>query len=106
MIIRGGRIVTSVDDFVGDVLIEGERISAIGQELSSPDEEEIDASGMLVIPGGVDPHTHLDMPSAGGITTVDDFASGTLAAAFGGTTTIVDFCTQQPGQTLPEALEM
>jgi dihydropyrimidinase len=105
-LIRGGRIVTAVDDFVGDILIEGETIAAVGQDISAPHADEIDATGMLVLPGGVDPHTHLDMPSSAGITTVDDFASGTTAAAFGGTTTIVDFCTQQPGQTLPEALEM
>jgi dihydropyrimidinase len=97
--------VTASETYVGDILISGEQIAATGTDLGDAD-EVLDATGMLVLPGAVDPHTHIDMPSSGGITTVDDFTSGTVAAAFGGTTTLVDFCTQQPGQTFQEALEM
>ncbi|MEZ5098521.1 MAG: dihydropyrimidinase [Thermoleophilia bacterium] len=104
ILIRGGRIVTAADDTVGDVYVEGERIALIGSALDVPADRVIDATGKLVLPGGVDPHTHLDMPF-GGTTTCDDFTTGTVAAAFGGTTTIVDFCVQPPGQSFGSALE-
>ncbi len=103
VLIRGGRIVTAADDYVGDILIEGERIARIGTSLDDDAEVVIDASGKLVLPGAVDPHTHLDMPF-GGTVTIDDVTSGQTAAAFGGTTCHVDFCIQGHGQTFGEAL--
>ena len=104
LLIKNGTVVTAVDQYVGDVLIEGERIAAIGSSLSMPVDRTIDASGKLVLPGGIDVHTHLDMPF-GGTTSADDFESGTIAAAFGGTTSIVDFAIQYKGQTLHHAWE-
>src|SRR5262245_34375435 len=104
-LIRGGTVVTAVDHYKGDVLIEGERIAEVGTDLSKIQvDKSIDASGKYVIPGGVDVHTHLDMPF-GGTTSADDFQSGTIAAAFGGTTTIVDFAVQDRGGTLRQAWE-
>ena len=109
-LIRGGTVVTATDLYRGDVLIEGERISAIstGRDLTpaggqTPD-RVIDATGKYVIPGGIDVHTHLDMPF-GGTTSADDFESGTIAAAHGGTTSVVDFAIQYRGQTLRHALD-
>jgi dihydropyrimidinase len=104
LLIRGGRIVTAADDYVADVLVEGERISLIGSALDVQADRTIDASGKYVLPGCVDPHTHLDMPF-GGTVTVDDFESGQVSAAFGGTTCHVDFCIQGQGQTFAEALD-
>lgn len=103
-LIKRGTIVTATDCYLGDVLIEGERISAIGESLSVPADNIIDATGKFVIPGGVDCHTHLDMPF-GGTTSADDFESGTIAAAFGGTTSVIDFAIQYRGQTLHHAWE-
>lgn len=103
VLIKGGRIITASDDYVADVYIEDEVISSIGRSLDLTADTVIDASGKLVLPGGVDPHTHMEMPF-GGTLTCDDFTSGTTSAVFGGTTSIVDFCLQQAGQTLPEAL--
>ena len=100
-LIRGGRVVTATDAFDADVLIEGESIVAIGTGLSA--DEEIDASGCLVLPGLVDNHTHLSMPF-GGTWSCDDYDTGTAAAAAGGTTSIVDFCIQYVGGTLKDAL--
>jgi dihydropyrimidinase len=102
LLITGGRIVTAVDDYEGDVLIEGDKISAIFGSRANIDAKTIDASGKLVIPGGIDVHTHLDMPF-GGATSADDFESGTIAAAHGGTTSIVDFAIQYKGQALRTA---
>lgn len=104
-LIRNGRIVTAVDDYTADVLVDGGRIRTIGECIEAgPDVEVHDAAGLLVLPGGVDVHVHLDLetPTA---RSVDDFASGTRAAAFGGTTTVVDFCTPARGQRLMDALE-
>lgn len=104
-LIRNGRVVTAADDYLADVLIDGERIVTIGERIEVGSDVEVhDASGQLVLPGGVDVHTHLEM-STEVVATVDTFASGTQAAAFGGTTTVVDFCTPQPGQRLLAALE-
>jgi dihydropyrimidinase len=103
-LIRGGTIVTATDLYRGDVLIEDDRISAIGVSLAAPADRVLDASGKYVLPGGIDVHTHLDMPF-GGTTSADDFESGTIAAAHGGTTAVVDFAIQYKGQTLNEALE-
>ncbi|TML84523.1 MAG: dihydropyrimidinase [Actinobacteria bacterium] len=105
VLIRGGRVITAADDYVGDLFIEDETITLIGESLDVQADKVIDASGKYVLPGGVDPHTHLDMPWRGE-TTIDDFESGQTAAAFGGTTTHVDFCIQGKGQSFGEALEI
>ncbi|MDQ3865801.1 MAG: dihydropyrimidinase [Actinomycetota bacterium] len=104
VLIKGGRIITAADDYVGDLYVEGERIALIGDSLDVEAERTIDASGKYVLPGCVDPHTHLDMPF-GGTTTIDDFESGHIAAAVGGTTCHVDFVIQPRGATFAEALE-
>ncbi|MGH3051699.1 MAG: dihydropyrimidinase [Gaiellaceae bacterium] len=104
VLIRGGRIVTAADDYVADVYVEDETVSLIGESLDVQADRIIDASGKYVLPGGVDPHTHLDMPF-GGTTTIDDFVSGHTAAAFGGTTCHVDFIIQPKGATFGQALE-
>jgi hypothetical protein len=104
VLIKGGRVITAADDYVADIFIEGERISLIGESLDVSADKVIDAEGKYVLPGAVDPHTHLEMPWRGE-TTIDDFESGHTAAAFGGTTTHVDFCIQGKGQTFGDALE-
>ena len=104
LLIKGGTVVTATDLYPGDVFIENDRITALGSALTFPADRVIDASGKYVLPGGIDVHTHLDMPF-GGTTSADDFESGTIAAAFGGTTTIVDFAIQYRGQTLHHAWE-
>ncbi len=103
-LIRGGTVVTAADFYRGDVLIVDEKIAAVGTSLEGPVDRTIDAAGKYVIPGGIDVHTHLDMPF-GGTTSADDFESGTIAAAHGGTTSIVDFAIQYKGQTLGQAWE-
>lgn len=102
-VIKGGTIVSASDSFSADVLIEGETIVAIGQNLSGDD--TIDASGKYVIPGGIDVHTHLDMPF-GGTVSSDDFFTGQRAAAFGGTTMHIDFAIQPKGSSLKETLDI
>lgn len=107
-LITNGHIVTAVDSYIADLLIEGETIALIGKDLSTivgTVDKTIDATGKLVIPGGIDPHTHMDLPF-GGTSSSDDFETGTRAAAFGGTTTIIDFAVQQHGQALNEALDV
>src|SRR5881227_3607446 len=104
ILIKGGRVITAADDYVADVYVEDERISLIGESLDQPADKVIDASGKYVLPGGVDPHTHLDMPF-GGTVTIDDVESGQTSAAFGGTTTHVDFIIQPGGASFGEALE-
>lgn len=104
LLIKNGRIVTAVDDYHADVFVENDTITLIGKQLEMEADEVIDASGKLVIPGGIDPHTHMDMPF-GGTTSADDFLTGTRAAAHGGTTTIVDFAIQQKGKSTLDALE-
>ena len=103
VLIKGGHIVTVADDYVGDIFVEDGKVSLIGASLDVEADRVIDAGGKYVIPGAIDPHTHMEMPF-GGTVSCDDFTSGTTSAAFGGTTTIVDFCLQQPGQSLPDAL--
>jgi dihydropyrimidinase len=104
-LIRGGTIVTATDTVVGDVGIVGGKISVIGLNLPLEGAGKvIEARGMLVMPGGIDVHTHLDMPF-GGTTSADDFESGTVAAAYGGTTTLIDFAIQYKGQTLRHAFD-
>lgn len=100
----GGTLVTSSGLIDGDLLVEGERIEAIGDIGETPDAVTIDVSGNLVLPGAVDVHTHLDTPFMGTVTS-DDHESGSVAALSGGTTTYVDFAFQQPGQRLAETLE-
>jgi dihydropyrimidinase len=104
LLIKNGTIVTATDQYRGDVLVVEEKISTIGTSLSVVADRTIDATGKYVLPGGIDVHTHLDMPF-GGTKSADDFESGTRAAAHGGTTTIVDFAIQYKGQTLHHAWE-
>ena len=105
ILIRNGRIVTACDDYVADILVEDGVVALIGRRLEVAAETELDATGRLVIPGGVDPHVHLDLPVAPGVTSSDDFETGTRAAAFGGTTTVIDFPTQERGASMLAALE-
>jgi dihydropyrimidinase len=101
-----GTVVTAKETRRVDILIEGERISEVGRELAAPiDAQVINAAGMYVIPGGIDAHTHLDMPF-GGTMSSDDFETGTRAAAFGGTTSIVDFAIQARGTRMRDALDI
>src|SRR5689334_4552113 len=102
-ILTGGTVITAVDCYQADVRIEGEKIAAIGEHLHQAGHLQIDARGCFLFPGGIDPHTHFDLP-VGETTTADDFVSGTKAAAVGGTTTIIDFATQNKGESLAEAL--
>ena len=104
-IIRNGSVVTAADTYAADVAIANGKISAIGTDLPGQNAAKIlDASGKLVLPGGIDVHTHLDMPF-GGTTSADDFETGTRAAAFGGTTTLIDFAIQYKGQPLRQAFD-
>jgi dihydropyrimidinase len=104
-VIRNGTIVTATDSFLSDVGISGGKISTIGLNLPVDGAGKvIEARGMMVMPGGIDVHTHLDMPF-GGTMSADDFESGTIAAAFGGTTTLIDFAIQYKGQTLRHAFD-
>jgi len=104
VLIKGGRIVTAADDYVGDVFVDNGSVALIGSSLDVAADKVIDASGKIVMPGAIDPHTHIELPF-GGTVTCDDFTSGTISAAFGGTTALVDFCFQVPGQTFAQALE-
>ncbi|MGA8556635.1 MAG: amidohydrolase family protein, partial [Candidatus Acidiferrales bacterium] len=104
-LIRNGTLVTATDTYVSEVGIANGKISAIGVDLPAENAAKtIDARGMLVMPGGIDVHTHLDMPF-GGTMSADDFESGTIAAAYGGTTTLIDFAIQYKGQTLRQAFD-
>jgi dihydropyrimidinase len=103
VLIKGGRIITAADDYVADVYVEDETVSLIGESLDVSADKVIDASGKYVLPGLVDPHTHLDMPF-GGTVTIDDVESGQTAAAFGGTTTHVDFIIQPHGSSFADAI--
>jgi len=104
-IIKNGTVVTATDTFVSDVGISGGKITDLAASLPVESADNvIDATGRLVLPGGIDAHTHLDMPF-GGTTSADDFETGTRAAAFGGTTTLVDFAIQYKGQSLRHAFD-
>src|SRR5512140_3519647 len=104
-LIVNGTVATASDTFQADIGIDGGKISAIGKSLPQNNADKIlDAAGKLVLPGGIDVHTHLDMPF-GGTTSADDFETGTRAAAFGGTTTLIDFAIQYKGQSLRTAFE-
>ena len=104
ILIRHGTVVTASHATPRDVLIEGETIARVEPEIVEPADLVVDARGKYVIPGGIDVHTHLDMP-LGETVTSDDFESGTIAAAFGGTTSVVDFAVQERGRPLAEAFE-
>lgn len=104
-LIKNGRIITSEQDYIGDVFIENERITTIGENLNVVADTIIDAKNKYVIPGGIDVHTHLDMPF-GGTTSSDDFFTGTRAAAFGGTTSLIDFAIQPKGKSFRDGLNI
>ena len=104
-LIQGGTIVTAADTYAADLGLADGRIVALAQQLPREAARKvISAQGLLVLPGGIDVHTHLDMPF-GGTTSADDFESGTIAAAHGGTTTLIDFAIQYKGQTLRTAFD-
>ncbi len=103
-LIRNGRIITAVDDYMADILIDGEQVAHIGKNLPLEADTIIDAKDRLVFPGGIDPHTHFDMPF-GGTTSADDFETGTRAAAFGGTTCVIDFAIQTKGESTLKGLD-
>ncbi|HQW06396.1 MAG TPA: dihydropyrimidinase [Flavobacteriales bacterium] len=104
LLIKNGTVVTAADFHRADVLIEGEHVKAIGHDLKAEGAEVIDAKGMFVLPGGIDPHVHLDMPFMGTFSS-DNYETGTLAALHGGTTTVIDFILQTQGKSLRHALE-
>lgn len=103
LLIKNGRVITGTDDSIADILIEDEIITAIGRDLQIDGAEVIDAGGMLIFPGGIDPHVHLDMPFMGTFSS-DSYESGTRAALHGGTTTVIDFILQTQGDSLKSAL--
>ena len=105
VLIKNGRVVTAVDDYVADVLLDDGKIEAIARTLDVDDAEVHDASGLLLMPGGIDAHVHMETPMGGGIETCDTFETGTLSAAFGGTTTIIDFAQQFKGEGPKQALD-
>ena len=89
-LLKNGTLITASETFEADILIEGEQIELIGRNLQHPNAEIIDAAGKLILPGGIDPHVHLDLPMFGTVSS-DDHYTGHKAAAFGGTTTVMDF---------------
>src|SRR5438105_14590323 len=104
-LIKNGTVVTATDTYAADVAIVDGKIHSIGTNLPRENAARVfDANGKYVLPGGIDVHTHLDMPF-GGTTSADDFETGTRAAAFGGTTTLIDFAIQYKGQTLRTAFD-
>jgi len=103
-LIKNGTVVNADGSKKTDVLIEGEKIAEVGDNLNATSHTVVDASGLLVMPGGIDVHTHLDMPF-GGTVSADDYTSGTQAAAIGGTTMLIDFVLQSQGHTMREALD-
>jgi len=96
LLLKSGTLITAAEIFEADILVEGEKIAAIGQGLDFPGAQVVDLKGKLVMPGGVDPHTHFDLPMFGTVSS-DDHYTGHKAAAFGGTTTVMDFVSQEPG---------
>jgi dihydropyrimidinase len=103
-IIRGGTVATEADTFACDIGIRGEKIVALGDDLGEA-AEIVDATGRLVLPGGIDSHVHVAQPSAPGIVMADDFESGTRAAAFGGNTMVLPFALQERGQSLRQVVK-
>ncbi|MBI4248125.1 MAG: amidohydrolase family protein, partial [Elusimicrobia bacterium] len=104
LVIKNAVVHTAADTFTSDIAVKGEKIAALGTDLKTDGAKVLDAKGLEVVPGGIDVHTHLDMPF-GGTTTADDFVSGTTAAACGGTTSIIDFAIQKKGEELRAGLE-
>jgi len=103
-LIKNGTLVTAADTFAADLLMDEGRIALVGQALEAPDAQVVDAAGSYVLPGGVDVHTHLELPTSGTVSS-DDFYSGHKAAAFGGTTTHIDFAIQPKGGSLRDGLD-
>src|ERR671919_1242060 len=103
-LIQGGTVVTATETVRADVLIDGEKVAAVGTRMAVEPDRTIDATGRYVMPGAVDVHTHMDLPFGGSFCS-DDFSTGTRAAAFGGTTTIVDFALQDAGEGLRQGLD-
>lgn len=103
VLIKNGRIITASEDYIADIFIDGEQIKIIGQDLQMSAAKHIDATGLLIFPGGIDPHVHLDMPFMGTFSS-DSYETGTRAALYGGTTTVIDFVLQTQGDTLKNAL--
>ncbi len=101
-LIKNARIITADADFVADIFLEGETIKALAANMPFAADETIDATGLLVFPGGIDPHVHLSMPFMGTYSS-DDYTTGTRAALFGGTTTVIDFILQKQGHSLRDA---
>ena len=104
VLFKGGTVVNTTGRYVADVFADGDKIKAIGTDLDNPADEVIDAKGKLVLPGAIDPHTHISMPFMGTYAQ-DDYETGTIAAACGGVTCVVDFDLQQKGESLFEAIE-
>ena len=104
VLIKNGLIVTSAGSYAGDVYVDGDKIKAVGTDLQYKADEVVDAAGKYILPGAIDPHTHIAMPFMGTYSQ-DDFESGTIAAACGGVTSIVDFDLQQKGESLLDAIE-
>jgi dihydropyrimidinase len=104
-LIKNGRIITAEQDYFADIYVEKDKVTTLGANLTLQADKVIDAKGKYVIPGGIDVHTHLDMPF-GGTTSSDDFETGTRAAAFGGTTCLIDFAIQSKGTKMREALDI
>lgn len=104
VLIKGGRIVTAVDDYTADIFIKDGAIATIGKDLNIPNAEQHNASGLLVLPGGIDVHTHME-GMQGGAMNCDTYETGTIAAAFGGTTTIIDFAYQKKGDSAKKTLD-
>ncbi|RKL68246.1 dihydropyrimidinase [Salipaludibacillus neizhouensis] len=103
-IVKNGTIVTASDTYQADLAIVDGKIAMIGTDLNEEGAEVVDADGCYVFPGGVDPHTHFEMPF-GGTVSKDDFETGTIAAAYGGTTTVIDFCLSSKGEPLKNAIQ-
>lgn len=103
LLIKGGRIITASDDYHADLYIKGEKIHSIGKNLDIKAKHTIDADGLIIFPGGIDPHVHLDMPFMGTFSS-DNYETGTLAALHGGTTMVIDFVLQTQGKSLRHAL--
>jgi len=104
VIIKNGRIITAADDYTADIFIEEEKISMIGKNLQVKADKTIDATDKLVFPGGIDPHVHLDLPFMGTFSS-DDYETGTRAALFGGTTSVIDYVIQTPRKSMFSALD-
>jgi dihydropyrimidinase len=104
VLVKNGLVVTATGSYSADVYVEGEKIKAIGVGLTQKADETVDATGKYILPGAIDPHTHIDMPFMG-TTSSDDWKTGSIAAACGGTTTIIDFNLQNKGEMLRDAVD-